>query len=37
MKGVMGDFDLVSLTETALLDVYSREYKSQAEKDQEKA
>ena len=37
MKGVMGDFDLVSLTETALLDVYSREYKSQSEKDQEKA
>lgn len=37
MKVVMGDFDLVSLTETALLDVYSREYKSQAEKDQEKA
>ncbi len=37
MKGVMGDFDPVSLTETALLDVYSREYKSQAEKDQEKA
>ncbi len=37
MKGVMGDFDLVSLTETALLDVYTREYKSQAEKDQEKA
>ncbi len=33
MKGVMGDFDLVSLTETPLLDVYSREYKSQEEKD----
>ena len=30
MTGVMGDFDLVSLTETAVLDVYSRGYKSQA-------
>lgn len=37
MKGVMGDFDLVSLTETPLLDVYSREYKSQEDKEKEKA
>lgn len=37
MKGVMGDFDLVSLNETPLLDVYSREYKSQEDKDKEKA
>lgn len=37
MKGVMGDFDLVSLTETPLLDVYSRDYKSQEDKDKEKA
>lgn len=37
MKGIMGDFDLVSLAETPLLDVYSREYKSQEEKDRAKA
>lgn len=28
MKGMMGDYDLVSLTETPLLDVYCHEWKS---------
>ncbi|MCM1028384.1 MAG: DUF4494 domain-containing protein [Pseudoflavonifractor sp.] len=32
MKGTMGDFDLVSLTETPLLDVYCHEWKSAQDK-----
>lgn len=36
MKGVMGDFDLVALTETPLMDVYSHEWKAADEKKESK-